>query len=239
MKTHHLLVALGPAVTRYLLVSLLAVLLLVATVGVMAAGETVPCPQKKAGQWYRFAKTDLYNKTTEQLTKIDSVEGDRLFVTQDGEALVTDQMHNWHKVGERTATPKYYAQIECPFSLGETRIYKDVAYDGDPGRKPTLRGWTSAWNARGTITVAVAPEFESLTVKAGSFKVVKIVSDNVYRASMNAEGDKRFGSWGSSARLVSYYAPEIGIWVKSESTEAFESARFRDRLELLEYSLGD
>ena len=85
-----------------------------------------------------------------------------------------------------------------------------------------MRGWTSAFNARGTITVTVAPEFESLTVKAGSFKVVKMVSDNVYRGSMKAEGDKRFGSWDSSVRVVSYYAPEIGIWVKSESTEKHE-----------------
>jgi hypothetical protein len=92
---------------------------------------------------------------------------------------------------------------------------------------------------RGTITVTVAPEFESLTVKAGSFKVVKMVSDNVYRASFSASSDKRFGGWDSSARVVSYYAPEIGIWVKSESTEKVDSARFLDRLELLEYSRGD
>lgn len=236
MKTRHLLIAPGPVVRRQLLVSLVAGLLPVAAV---AAGETVPCPQKKAGQWYRFANTDLYNKTTEQLTKIDSVEGDRLFITQDAEKLITDKMHNWHKLGERTATPKYYVQIECPFSLGETRIYKDVDYDGDPSRKPIMRGWTSAFNARGTITVTVAPEFESLTVKAGSFKVVKMVSDNVYRGSMKAEGDKRFGSWDSSVRVVSYYAPEIGIWIKSESMEKHNTARFRDRLELLEYSPGD
>ena len=236
MKTRHLSIGLGPVMRRQLLVSLLAGLLPMAAV---AAGETVPCPQKKAGQWYRFAKTDLYNKTTEHLTKIDSVEGDRLFITESGEALITDRMHNWHKLGDRTATPKYYAQIDCPFSLGETRIYKDVDYDGDPSRKPRFRGWTSAFNARGTITVTVAPEFESLTVKAGSFKVVKMVSDNVSRASFKASIDQRMGSWDSSVRVVSYYAPEIGIWVKSESTEKLHPDRYRDVLELLEYSLGD
>lgn len=224
MKNHHLLVS-------------VLVALLPAT-GV-AAGETVPCPVKKAGQWYRFAKTDLYNKTTEQLTKVDSVETDRLFITEDGQALITDKMHNWHKLGARTAAPKYYVHIECPFSLGETRIYKDVAYDGDPSRKP-LRGWSGGSNVRGTITATVAPEFESLTVKAGSFKVVKIVSDNVYRASFSASSDKqRFDGWNGTARVVSYYAPEIGIWIKSESTEKVDSFRFLDRLELLEYSIGD
>jgi hypothetical protein len=222
------------------LTTLLAGLLPLAAV---AAGETVPCPQKKAGQWYRFANTDFYGKTTEQLTRIDSVDRDRLFITQNGQALITDPMHNWYKLGERIATPKFYAQIECPFSLGETRVYKDVDYDGDPGRKPTNRGWTSEWNARGTVTMTVAPEFESLTVKAGSFKVVKMVSENVYRAKFKAEIDQRQPSWGSTVRVVSYYAPEIGIWVKSESAEKLSTGsamdNYRDRLELLEYSLGD
>ncbi|MCM2251581.1 MAG: hypothetical protein NDJ19_04395 [Ramlibacter sp.] len=223
---------------NYLLVAVLATLLAVAG---MAAGETVPCPPKKAGQWYRFAKTDLYGKTIEQLTKIDSVEGERLFITQNGEALVTDRMHNWHKLGARVAAPKYYVVIDCPFSLGETRIYKDVDHDGDPMRKP-LFGWTQESNARGTMTVTVAPEFESLTVKAGSFKVVKMVSENVYRARLKAERDRGI-SWDSTARVVSYYAPEIGIWVKSESTEVIPlpggGGRYRDRLELIEYSIGD
>jgi hypothetical protein len=224
MKNHHLLVS--------------VLLALLPAVGA-AAGETVPCPAKKAGQWYRFAKTDLYNKTTEQVTKIDRVEGDRLFITEGGQALVTDKMHNWHKLGTRTATPHYYVQIECPFSLGETRTYKDVAYDGDPSRKP-LRGWSGESDVRGTFTVTVAPEFESLTVKAGSFKAVKIVSDNVYRATFRASSDKqRFSGWDSSARVVSYYAPEVGIWIRSESTEKVDADRFRDRLELLEYSNGD
>jgi len=222
--------------TRFLLIALGAGLWPLAAA---AAGETVPCPQKKVGQWYRFAKTDLYNKTTEQLTKIDGVEGDRLLGTHNGDAFITDTMGNWHKLGERTATPKYYAQMECPFTLGETRIYKEVGYDGDPARKPTLKGWTSAFNSRGTFTVTVAPAFESLTVKAGSFKVVKMVSDHLYRGTMKAAGDQRFGSWDSSVRVVSYYAPEIGMWVKSESSETFQSARFHDRLELLEYSRGD
>jgi hypothetical protein len=31
----------------------------------VAAGESVPCPQKKPGQWYRFTKSDLYANTTE------------------------------------------------------------------------------------------------------------------------------------------------------------------------------
>jgi hypothetical protein len=222
-----------------LLISVLAALLPVVAV---AGGETVPCPQKKAGQWYRFAKTDFYNKTTEQLTKIDSVEGDRVFITQDGQALITDKMHNWHKFGDRTATPKYYVLTECPFSLGETRIYKDVDYDGDPSRMPTM-GWTRRSNVRGTITVTVAPQFESLTVKAGTFKVVKMVSEDVYRGSYSASGDQRFGTWDSRAQVVSYYAPQIGIWVKSESTEKLPKqmvlSQVRDRLELLDYSLGD
>ena len=54
-----------PVMRNHLLLSVL--MALVPAAG-MAAGETVPCPEKKAGQWYRFAKTDMYNiKTTEQL----------------------------------------------------------------------------------------------------------------------------------------------------------------------------
>jgi hypothetical protein len=174
------------------------------------------------------------------LTKIESVSGDRLFITQNGEPVTADKMHNWNKLGERTATPKYYVQIECPFSLGETRVYKDVEYDGEPGRK-TQMGWTTATGVRGTITVTVAPAFETLAVKAGSFRVVKIVSENAYRATLRAEGDRKLG-WDGSVRLVSYYAPEIGIWVKSESMETLQSGnreRYLDRLELVEYSLGN
>lgn len=203
MKNHHLLVS--------VLVALLP------AVG-LAAGETVPCPDKKAGQWYRFAKTEFY-KTTELLTKIDSVEGDRLI--QNGGTLITDKMHNWHRIGERVAMPKYYSSIECPFSLGETRVYKDVHWDTVDGSK-----------ARGTITVTVDPELVSLTVKAGSFKVVKIVSDN------SASGlSLAVGGWSARIRLVSYYAPEIGRSVKTEFTSTLPMQR--DVFELLEYSLGD
>jgi hypothetical protein len=208
MKNHHLLVF------------VLAALLPVAG---MAAGETVPCPDKKAGQWYRFAKTDLYNSTTELLTKIDSVEGDR--VIQNGGTYIADKMDNWHKLGERVATPKWYVRIECPFSLGETRVYKDVDYDG------VQRGTKT----RGTFTVTVAPELVSLTVKAGSFKVVRIVSDN----SASGSDDRAPGGvWSGSMRSVSYYAPEIGISVKAEFAST-SPVRFRDVYELLEYSLGD
>jgi hypothetical protein len=199
MKNHHLLVS--------VLVALLPAL-------VVAAGETVPCPDKKAGQWYRFAKTDLYNNKTEVLNKIDSVEGDRLI--QNGGTLVTDKMHNWLRRGDRVATPKYYASIECPFSLGETRVYKGVVYDGSQSQ-------TGA-----TMTVTVEPEFAPLTVKAGSFKVVKMVSDNNWT----------WGPVAGTVRVVSYYAPEIGISVKTE-VEATWPERFRDVFELLDYSRGD
>ncbi len=196
---------------NHLLISVLAALL--PAVG-MAAGETVPCPQQKPGQWYRYAKTDMYNNKTELLNKIDSVEGDRLILN--GGTYITDKMYNWHKVGKSVATPKYYERIECPFSLGETRVYKDVVYDGS---EPT----------RATMTVTVDPEFVSLTVKAGSFKVVKIVSDNNWNA----------GQFAGRVRRVSYYAPEIGIVVKIEAASTFRWEPWRDVYELLEYSLGD
>lgn len=202
-----------------LLASVLVVLLPAAGV---AAGESVPCPVKKAGQWYRLAKTDLYNNTTELLTKIDSVEGDRL--VHDGGTVITDKMNNWHRMGERVATPKYYSRIECPFSLGETRVYKDVEYDGVlPGSK-----------TRGTFTVTVDPKLVSLTVKAGAFKAVKIVSDNAASGSdVRAPG----GVWSARIRIVSHYALEIGMWVKSEFTSTLPWQR--EVFELLEYSRGD
>lgn len=72
---------------------LIALLTGLLPVAALAARETVPCPQKKPGQWYRFEKADSYNKTAEQLTKIDAVEGARLFVTQDEDELVTDDVY--------------------------------------------------------------------------------------------------------------------------------------------------
>lgn len=216
---------LRPVMRQQLLVSILAGLLPVAAV---AAGETVPCPQKKAGQWYRFAAKDLYNKATEHLTKIESVEGDRLFINQDGEARITDKMHNWQQRGKLVATPKYYGTIECPFSLGEKRVYRDVDYD------------TSGWKARATFTVTVDPEFVPVTVKAGSFKAVRIVSENdTQYKSPNPAG----GTGVGRAQHVFHYVPELGISVKAESQWSYpwgpSTMRERQGLELLEYSLGN
>src|SRR5512133_276488 len=134
---------------KHLLMSVLAAL---SPATCMAAGEAVPCPQQKPGQRYRYAKTDMYNNKTELLNTIDSVEGDRLILN--GGTYITDRMYNWHRIGNRVATPKYYERIECPFSLGETRVYKDVVYDGSE-------------RTGATMTVTVDPEFVSLTVKAG------------------------------------------------------------------------
>jgi hypothetical protein len=119
-------------------------------------------------------------------------------------------------MGNRVATPKWYARIECPFSLGETRVYKDVVFDGSQPRT----------GAR--MTVTVEPEFVSLTVKAGSFKVVKMVSD----------ANWTLGSFSGRVRVVSYYAPEAGISVKSEA-ESTGPERSREVFELLEYSLAE
>ncbi len=224
MKTRHLFIALGSVMRRQLLVTSLAGLLPVVAV---AAGETVPCPQQKAGQWYRFASTDLYNKTTEYLTKIESVDGDRLFINEEGVTVITDKMHNWHQRGKSVATPKYYRRIECPFSLGEKRIYKDV--ETDLGRK-----------GRATFTVTVDPEFVAVTVKAGSFKAVKIVSENITQFS---DSQSLGGSGSGRARYVSYYVPELGISVKSEGVWSYpwgpQMMRERQVLELLEYSLAN
>lgn len=184
-----------------------------------AAGETVPCPLHKADTWYRFAKTDVKDKVTPDLRKIESVDGERLVMTRDGHPYISDKMTNWQRFGERIATPKYYLLPECPFALGETRVYTDVEYDG----------FARGSKGRGTFTVTVDPEFVSLTVKAGSFKVVKIVSENAYRSN---------SGWNGKARFESYYAPEIGMWVKSEFTETLPFQNMRDRYELLEYSLG-
>lgn len=206
---------------------LVSVQLTLAPAVAMAAGETVPCPSKKAGQWYRIAKTDLYRKTTVIRTKIDSVDGDRLI--QNGGSYVTDRMGNWIRLDGRSATPKYFSSIECPFALGETRVYKNVHYDGImPGTKP-----------RGTFTVTVDPELVPLTVQAGTFKVVRIVAENNWSAGWDS------GSYNGTIRHVSYYAPELGLAVKS-GVEAFvpdpatgRTLRVADDFELIEYSRDD
>jgi hypothetical protein len=205
MKSHHLLAS---------------VLVAMLPVESLAAGETLPCPDKKAGQWYRFARTDLYNKTTEILQKVDSVDGDR--VSHNGGTYITDKMGNWHKLGMRVATPKWYTSIDCPFSLGERRIYK-VVYDGvEPGSK-----------THGAFTVTVDSELVPLTVKAGTFNVVRIVT---YNSAEGTDPNAPGGVWSAKIRFVSYYAPEIGISVKTEFTSPLP--RQRDVSELLEYSLG-
>jgi len=161
-----------------------------------AAGEAVPCPTLKAGSWFRYAKTDVYDRATEQLSKIEGIDGDRMHgINEDGLPVVTDMIGNPYNVGERRADPKFYRLPECPFSLGETRVYRDVAYDG----------FGRGVRERGTFTVTVDPGFISLSVKAGTFKVVRVV----------AEVDYGLG-W---ARTESFYAPEIGAVVKKEFHE--------------------
>jgi hypothetical protein len=80
----------------------------------------------------------------------------------------------------------------------------------------------------------------AVTVKAGSFKAVKIVSENITQfGSANPAG----GSGSGSARHVSYYVPELGIPVKSETLWSYPwgpaMMRERQAIELLEYSFGD
>lgn len=200
--------------------SLLAAACALLPFAALAAGETVPCPALKAGAWFRYAKTDAYDRTTEHLAKIESIDGDRMRGTnEEGLPVITDLSWNPHSVGERKADPKYFRLPECPFSLGETRVYKDVDYDGfAPGARE-----------RGTFTVTVDPEFVSLSVKGGSFKAVRVVAELAYRTRWNHEG---------KARTESYYAPEVGAVVKKEFHEAFPLREIRNRYELLEYSLG-
>ena len=195
--------------------SLLAAACALLPLAAPAAGETVPCPALKAGAWFRYAKTDVYNRTTEHLSKIESIDGDRMHGTnEEGLPVVTDMIWNPYSVGERKADPKFYRIPECPFSLGESRVYKDVDYDG----------FARGARERGTFTVTVDPEFVSLSVKGGAFKVIRVV----------AELDYSFGK----ARTESFYAPEIGAVVKKEFHEATPLRETRNRYELLEYSLS-
>lgn len=236
MKTPFSSMALGlhrPAAGQHrLLVAVVAGLLPVTAV---AAGETVPCPEKKAGQWYRFAKSDLYGiKTTQRLAKIESVEGDRLVINEDGVTLVTDRMHNWYQLGKAAATPKYYRVIECPFSLGEKRVYQDVDWD------------MGGWRARSTFTVTVDQELVPVTVKAGSFKAVRITVESRFKV-MNPHNSVDVGlalaADSGTQQRVSWYVPELGTWVKSDALTVYpwgpQTARERERLELVDYSRGD
>ena len=180
-----------------------------------AAGETVPWAALKTGAWFRYAKTDVYDRTTEHLAKIESIDGDRMRGTnEEGLPVVTDMSWNPYSVGERKADPKFYRIPECPFSLGETRVYRDVDYDA----------WAPGARERGTFTVTVDPEFASLTVRGGSFKVVRVVAELDYSVG--------------KARTESFYAPEIGAVVKKEFHEPHPLREHRNRYELLEYSLS-
>lgn len=201
--------------------SLLAAACALLPLAASAAGETVPRPALKAGAWFRYAKTDVYDRTTEHLAKIESIDGNRMRGTnEEGLPVVTDMIWNPHSVGERTADPKFYRIPECPFSLGETRVYKDVVYDGFA---PDAKG------EHGTFTVTVDPEFVSLSVKGGAFKVVRVVAELAYRTRWGNEG---------KARTESFYSPEIGAVVKKEFREQMPLREIRNRYELLEYSLS-
>ena len=201
--------------------SVLAATCALVPVVALAGGETVPCPAHKAGASFRYSKTNVvYNNTTENVAKIESIEGDRVRGTnEDGLPVVTDMISNPYNIGQRKATPKFYRMPECPFVLGESRVYKDVDYDGfSPGSRE-----------RGMFTVTVDPEFESLTVPAGSFKVVKVVSELTYRS----------GDLDGKARTVSFYAPEIGVVVKKDFREQLIAGREIHFLyELLGYAPG-
>lgn len=74
-----------------------------------AAAETVPCPTLKPGSWFRYAKTDVFDRTTEHVSKIESIDGDRMRGTnEEGLPVVTDMIWNPYSVGVRKADPKFY-----------------------------------------------------------------------------------------------------------------------------------
>lgn len=205
-----------------LLISLFAILF---SSAVFAGGEVVPCVERKVGESYLHTKTDLYGKKTSQLVKVASVESDRFHaVNQDGQTLILDNMLNVYKGADgRSYSPKYYSRAECPFTMGETKTYSDVKFNG------SVQG--SEINA--TFTVTVSPEFTTVTVAAGTFKVVKMVSKNSYTWK------NRYASGTGAAEYVSYYSPELGVSVKSEiSDKPSQGNATKDQLELTEYSVA-
>lgn len=210
------------------LVSFLFSLVLVSfSFSAFAGGEIVPCPERQIGDQYVFTRADRYGKKVVQTQKIVAIEGESYQVLdQNGQIWFLDPMFNVLKAADgRVYGPKYYSRLECPFTLGESRTYSDVKYPGGrPGAEIT-----------GNFTVVVDQQFSTVTVPAGTFKVVKIVSQNKYLWRNTTSGGRGDGY----SEFVSYYSPELGFSVKSEMVDRPSAGNLmEDKMELTEHSIG-
>lgn len=202
------------------LISLASVLSLCAlTVPAMAA-ETVSCPERTVGATYEFAVANNPNSPNFRLTVV-SKEGNLIRVENSPRNItsVRDVMFNIRQKDGSffTASPR------CPFTLGSKQA-NDVNYvHGASGAEIA---------AKQTVTVGGA--WESVTVPAGTFKVVKVVMAEEFTWFNPKSGGRGTGT----VTETSYYAPDIGIRVSIEiDAKPSEGQHTYNVLKLASYDL--
>lgn len=174
---------------------------------VFAADEnSVPCPEIKVGNSYLFVRTNFLLETESGFT-ITSKTGNTVeAVTNEGQEIKFDEMLNYVVAPDgRTFSPKYYVLPECPMKLGEVRRI--------PG-KSKYRG-TSGSDIESEVTIKVASSYGVTRVPAGEYKTVQVV------ATQNYDWSRPGASGSGQSSNTSYYAPELGIVVKTEFRDSY------------------
>ncbi len=158
------------------------------------AAERIVCPERNVGTAYEFAVASNPSRPNFRLS-IVAKEGDLLQVeSSSGSKRTRDVMFN---IRQKDGT-FYLATPRCPFALGDTQTDNVNYVHGASGAEIT---------AKQTVTVGGA--WESVTVPAGTFKVVKVVMVQNFEW-FNPKNNSR----GTGVVTeTSYYAPEIGTRV--------------------------
>mgnify|MGYP000603119741 CR=1 FL=1 len=174
-----------------------------------AAGEVVSCHEHKVGDGYEFKRT-VDGKTSSPIFVVGKTDADTITVyNQARKRAVYDKMFNGIQSATGVAySPKYYVRIECPFTLGETRTYQGVSFTNAQGA-----------SVKGNFTITVDSDFSETEVLAGKFKTIRMVSKFTYSTAwqgMNGSG---------TAEAVSLYSPEVGHFVKMNTTDFYPNGR--------------
>lgn len=199
---------------------------LLASARVFSAEVTIPCPEHKVGEVFKF-KSDTSRGEENSSLEIKAVnaDGSMEVASGSGNTRILDRTFNTIKSPDgrvysakqqdgSVLPSKNYYMPECPFKLGSTAEYRDVTYKGRSGAQ-----------IRGAFTMKVAPEMTVIEVPAGKINVVRVDTDFLF------EWTNMMNSGNGRDHFVAYYSPEKGIPVRLESRENNGNYFTRDLLE--------
>ena len=163
-----------------------------------AAGQPVARPDIAAGDRWRFQVTDLFSRTTKDVTvEVQSITENRIYTqdTQGASIQVWDRHWNLLRDGNTDYSSPYPA-LQFPLNAGK-KWNSEIKYEYMGGN----------WRQQTTATIV---GWEKLKVPAGVFDVLKIEIRGHWQ-----HDHVRFSTSGNITDVL-YYAPQTGNFIKRE-----------------------